>query len=302
MNEWYFPRGTLAQGPWQTVVDARPGWRHTGLRVGELGGGELGDGELGDGPGGGRLDLPADDRERIVVPVGGPCEVTYTEPGGAPVTVALAGRASVFDGATDVVYLGRGTSASLAGTGTVAVAEARAERSFPARHVRADEVPVEVRGAGAATREVRNFGMPGVLEADRIVACEVVTPAGSWSSYPPHKHDEDVPGVESRLEEIYWFDARPDPAAPGGDDPCGFFTAYSSAAGEIDTCALARPGDVALVPHGYHGPAAAPPGYDLYYLNVMAGPGPERSWLITDDPRHGGVRAAWAQQAEGSQR
>lgn len=284
MGEWFHPRGSLASGPWETVVGERPGWQHTGLRVAEL-------------TDAGRLELPADGLERIVVPISGGCEVEYTEPGASARRVGLAGRASAFDGATDVLYLGVGTTAVLAGTGTVAVAEARAGRWLPARHVAADEVPVELRGAGRATREVRNFGVPGVLDADRIIACEVITPSGSWSSYPPHKHDEDVPGVESRLEEIYWFDARPDPAMPGGDDPFGFFATYSSPAGDIDVAAMARPGDVALVPYGYHGPATAPPGYDLYYLNVMAGPGTERAWRITDDPRHAGVRTAWERQA-----
>ncbi|WP_277207535.1 5-deoxy-glucuronate isomerase [Isoptericola croceus] len=292
MSEWFYRRGSLASGPWQTVVGERPGWQHTGLRVAELTDGPAGTSALG---------LPADGFERIVVPIAGACTVEYTEPDGAHAVVSLAGRPSVFDGATDVLYLGVGTTAVLTGTGTgtstVAVAEARAERALPARHVTADEVPVEVRGAGTATREVRNFGIPGVLEADRLIACEVITPSGNWSSYPPHKHDEDVPGVESRLEEIYWFDARPDPAMPGGDDPFGFFATYSSSAGEIDVAAMARPGDVALVPYGYHGPAAAPPGYDLYYLNVMAGPGAERAWRITDDPRHAGVREAWQRQA-----
>ena len=79
----------------------------------------------------------------------------------------------------------------------------------PFRHVRADEVPVELRGAGIASREVRNFGTPGVLEADSIIACEVVTPAGNWSSYPPHKHDEERPGVEAELEDLLLLRGQP---------------------------------------------------------------------------------------------
>ena len=69
-------------------------------------------------------------------------------------------------------------------------------------------MPVELRGAGRASREVRNFAIPGVLDADSIIACEVVTPAGNWSSYPPHKHDEERPGVETELEEIYYFEVQ----------------------------------------------------------------------------------------------
>ena len=148
------------------------------------------------------------------------------------------------------------------------------------------DVPVELRGAGTASREVRNFGVPGVLDADSIIACEVVTPAGNWSSYPPHKHDEERPGVESELEEIYYFEVESTERseldstlvkqrAEGGPG-MGFVRVYGSSDRPIDVLAEVHSGDVVLVPHGWHGPAMAVPGYDLYYLNVMAGPGPER--------------------------
>lgn len=113
-------------------------------------------------------------------------------------------------------------------------------------------MPVELRGSGQASRQVHNFGVPGVLDAARLIVCEVITPGGNWSSYPPHKHDEHVDGMESELEEIYYFEA----AAVRDDvhgDPFGLFSSYSSPAGEIDINAMVRTGDIALVPHGFHG-------------------------------------------------
>jgi 5-deoxy-glucuronate isomerase len=284
-NEWLFRRGALAAEGWESVVGAAlPGWRHTGLRVGDL-------------PATGALRLEAGQVERMILPLSGDVDLTWDGATGAGRTT-LEGRQSVFDGPADVAYLGIGTSAVLRGSGRVAVAEASADQELPAAVLRSSEVPVELRGAGASSRQVHNFGVPGGLEAQRLIACEVLTPAGNWSSYPAHKHDESVDGTESRLEEIYYFEAaveRGVRAAPGAD-PFGMFSTYSSAAGEIDTAALVRTGDIALVPYGYHGPAAAAPGYDLYYLNVMAGPDPERAWRITDDPAHAWVRETWEQQ------
>jgi 5-deoxy-glucuronate isomerase len=145
---------------------------------------------------------------------------------------------------------------------------------------------------------VHNFGTPGALEARKLIVCEVLTPAGNWSSYPPHKHDETLPGHESRLEEVYYFESAIargfDPQ--GSTDPFGLFTAYSSPGHPIAIDERVHTGDVALVPHGYHGPAVAAPGYDLYYLNVMAGPDPDRVWAISDDPAHSWVRDSWTGQ------
>ena len=123
------------------------------------------------------------------------------------------------------------------------------------------------------------------------MACEVLTPAGNWSSYPPHKHDDDRPG-ESVLEEIYYFEI----ADGGSGQGVGYQRVYGTADRPIDVLAEVRTGDVVLVPHGWHGPSMAVPGYDLYYLNVMAGPG-QRRWLICDDPAHAWVRDTWADQA-----
>ncbi len=280
-NEWFHPRGALAREGWESVVDGHiPGWRHTGIRVAALGGGTLA--------------LPAGDVERIVIPLSGSFRVDHE---GA--TTKLNGRSSVFDGPTDVVYVGAGQGLAISGVGRVAVAEAVASVRKPSRYLAEAEVPVEIRGAGRDTRQVHNFGTPDALDAAAFIVCEVITPGGNWSSHPAHKHDEHVAGHESRLEEIYYFEAAParGSLAPDGADAFGSFATYSSAAGEIDTNALVRTGDIALVPFGYHGPAAAAPEYDLYYLNVMAGPDPERVWLVSDDPKQAWIRSQWARQS-----
>jgi 5-deoxy-glucuronate isomerase len=283
-SRWFYRRGELEHDGWETVVDSSaPGWEHTGIRVGSL--------EAGHSFG-----LETTGVERIVIPLAGSFTV-LSEEDGATVSTELAGRASVFDGPTDVLYLSCAATAVVTGTGRFAVAESRTNDRRPTRYLPAGSVPVELRGAGASSREVHNFGIPTVLDAARLIVCEVITPADNWSSYPPHKHDQRVAGQESRLEEIYYFEAAPEGEHPEhAGDAFGLFSAYSSPAGEIDINAKVHSGDVALVPFGYHGPAVAAPGYDLYYLNVMAGPDPEREWLISDDPAHAWVRDSWKQQ------
>ena len=275
--QWFSRSGALARDGWDVVVEPDgEQWRHTGLRIG--------------GPG--THTLAAADVERMIIPLEGAVTVAHSAG-----TERLAGRDSVFAGPADSMYLGVGLGAELGVEGRVAVAEAPATRSLPVRVLRAADTPVERRGGGAATRTVRNFGVPGGLEAQNLIVCEVVTPAGNWSGVPPHKHDELVAGEETRLEEIYWFDlavaAELAGRAPVGAAPIGMFAAYSSAVGAIDLVEIVRPGDVALIPHGFHGPAGAIPGYDMYYLNVMAGPDEGRTWQITDDPAHSWVRATW---------
>ncbi|WP_426565039.1 5-deoxy-glucuronate isomerase [Angustibacter sp. McL0619] len=292
--EWMLPLGSAERDGFDLVVDDRlPGWTHTGLRVATLAEGD-------------RVQVPAGPWEYVVVPLAGSADVDATLADGSTRSAAMAGRTSVFAGPTDVVFAPAGSALSLTGTAPtsrIAVCAARVSGTGTAafRHLLAVEVPVELRGAGIASRQVRNFGTPGVLEADAIIACEVITPAGNWSSYPPHKHDEERDGVETELEEIYYFECQVESAhdgrdLPAGADPVGYQRVYGTAERPIDVFAEVRTGDVVLVPHGWHGPAMAPPGYDLYYLNVMAGPGPVRAWLICDDPAHAWVRDTWPGQ------
>jgi 5-deoxy-glucuronate isomerase len=292
-TRWFLPHGSTRLGGCDVVVDdSLPGWQHTGLRVVVLDAGQS-------------WSLEEAGWEHVVVPLSGAASVTCTDASGDRHEAQLTGRTSVFAGPTDVAYAPEGSSLTVTGSATrsrIAVCAARVTDGGAAtrfRHVAADEVPVELRGAGSCSREVRNFGVPQSLDAVSIIACEVVTPAGNWSSYPPHKHDEEREGIETQLEEIYYFETQVEGAArglpvAGSGDPVGYQRVYGTTERPIDVFAEVRTGDVVLVPHGWHGPSMAAPGYDLYYLNVMAGPGAQRAWLICDDPSHGWVRQTWA--------
>ena len=280
---WFYQRGTLARDGWEAVVDASvDGWRYTGIRIADLNRREV--------------VLSAGAVERIIVPLSGSFTVRHhTGVDTEELLQTLEGRTSVFSGPTDVLYLPIDTGAVISGRGRVAVAEAPATVAYPVAYTPASKVPIELRGAGRSSRQVHNFGTPAALAADRLIVCEVITPAENSSSYPPHKHDESVEGSESSLEEIYYFEtavSRGVPA-PAGASPFGLFRTSSSPAGEIDTLAEVHTGDIALVPFGWHGPCVAAPGYDLYYLNVMAGPDADRAWLITDHPSQAWVRDTW---------
>jgi 5-deoxy-glucuronate isomerase len=254
------------------ITPESAGWAFSGLRVIEL-------------AAGGRRVLDTGEDELIVLPLSGSCTVRIDGE-----TFELAGREDVFTGVSDVAYAPRDAAVEISseGGGRFALPSARAAERLEPRYVAADAVRIELRGAGQASRQVNNFCSPEAFAADRLIAVEVLTPAGNWSSYPPHKHDEEVPGVETPLEEIYYYEV-----AGGG---FGFQRVYGSGTGrEIDVCAEVRSGDAIVMPHGYHGPSMAAPGYDLYYLNVMAGPG-ERAWRFTDDPAHAWIRDSWAGQ------
>lgn len=273
MTGLHLPRGSAANDPWALeIASGRPEWEHTSLRILEL------------GPGGSHS-WQTGDEEAVVLPLAGgttvSCDGTSFE---------LTGRQNVFERVSDLAYVPRDSSVTLYSIrgGRFAVAGARCERRLAPSYLPADRIPVEVRGAGIATRQVTNFGVPGVLEADKLIACEVLTPGGNWSSFPPHKHDHERPGVESELEEIYYFEL----ARPG----LAYQRVYGTAERPIDLLAEVGDGDAVLVPHGWHGPSIAAPGVDLYYLNVMAGPGLERAWLICDDPAHTWVRGTWLDQ------
>ena len=175
--------------------------------------------------------------------------------------------------------------------GRFALPGARCDSRSNARYGPAADVTVELRGAGPASRQVNAICMPETFPAQRLLVCEVLTPAGNWSPYPPHKHDDERAG-ESVLEEIYYFQIRRE-AGVRGEGGVGFQRVYGPG---IDVLAEVRDGDVVLVPHGWHGPSMAVPGYDMYYLNVMAGPSPQRSWTISLDPDHAWIRDGWAGQ------
>jgi 5-deoxy-glucuronate isomerase len=279
----HLPWGTTARGPWALeVTPERAGWTYAGLRLLTL-------------SGGGEVTFATGDEEMLVLPLAGAATVHCDGQ-----CLELAGRSSVFAAVTDFAYLPRDATVTVRGEGRFALPSARATRRLSPRHGAARDVPVELRGAGSASRQVNNFCAPEAFDCDRLVAVEVLTPDGNWSSYPPHKHEEDRTHddgrIEAALEEIYYFELAG--GAPGDvTGPVGYQRVYGSGRRPIDVLAEVRTGDVVLVPHGYHGPSMAAPGYPLYYLNVLAGPGPTRTMACVDDPRHGWIRRSWADRA-----
>ena len=292
------PRGSLAGTEVGDVVTLTPqeaGWTFAGLRVLEL--------------------LPGEERtvrtgpaEVFVLPLSGGLRVTVAaeaDPGETEATYDLDGRDSVFTRVTDFAYAGRDSVLLLHSErgAEVALPSAVCERRRPPAYGAAGAVPVEVRGAGGATRQVTGFGTPdGWDHAEKLVACELLTPPGSWSSYPPHKHDVTEP-CEVVNEEIYYYRiGGPDQVTPSGQG-FGLHRTYTGAEHDkagldpVDLDVEVRDGDVVLVPYGFHGPCVAAPGYPMYYLNVLAGPGAERSMAFCDDPDHGWVRGTWEGEA-----
>jgi len=156
----------------------------------------------------------------------------------------------------------------------LAVCSAPGLGNFPARLITPEDMTYETRGHGTNTRHVCNI-LPETADADNLLVVEVITPNGNWSSYPPHKHEADDFPRESALEETYYHRLNP---------PQGFaFQRVYTDDLSLDTTMTVHDHDVVMVPRGYH-PVGAPHGYDLYYLNVMAGP--KRIWKFQNDPKH----------------
>ena len=250
----------LRAGEWEQVTPESAGWDylHFGVRKSPFAS-ETGAGEI------------------ALVPLGGRCRV---EAEGE--TWELGGRANVFDGMPWALYLPRDTSYRVEGDAEVAICGALCERRREPVLVRPEDVEIEVRGAGNATRQINHILEPD-FPAERLLVVEVFTPSGNWSSYPPHKHDEDNAPGEVVLEETYYYrTAKPEAFA---------FQRLYSPRHDVDVSVTVRDGDLMLVPWGYHTTAAAH-GYDLYYLNALAGD--RRSMASADDPDLHWIRAAWA--------
>jgi 5-deoxy-glucuronate isomerase len=276
-STFYLPAGSAGSEPYELeVTPESAGWGYSSLRVVAL-----------PPAGGHRFDTGPD--EVVVLPLNGSVSV---EVDGSHLD--LDGRRDVFAGQTDVAYVGCGQIVTLQTEhgGRFALCGARTDEPLPLRNGPADRQSVELRGAGQASRLVRNFATPDALPARRLIACEVITPAGNWSSYPAHKHDE-TSDSESELEEIYYFEIA---RGPGGEPGFGFMRTSSSPGRQIELLEEVHDRDVVLVPYGWHGPCVAAPGFDMYYLNVMAGPSPERAWKITDHPEQAFVRASWSSE------
>ncbi|WP_333737608.1 5-deoxy-glucuronate isomerase [Streptomyces sp. IBSBF 2806] len=269
-HDLYIPHGTTAGDHYTLDLDPeRAGWGYCSLRIVEL------------EPGAAHT-FTTGDSEWIVLPLAGGCTVRTDED-----EFQLLGRETVFASVSDFAYVPRDARVQIASGagGRFALAGAKCERRLPARYGPAPEVPVEERGSGGQLRHVRNFASADAFDCDKLIAVEVITPGGNWSSYPPHKHDEHRPGEEAELEEIYYFEID-------GPHGFGYQRVSPSREGGSDVLAEVRSGDAVLVPDGWHGPSIAQPGHAMYYLNVMAGPGETREWRICFHPAHaeGGYR------------
>ena len=214
-----------------------------------------------------------------IVLLGGKCSVSSS----AGEWKAIGGRTNVFEGLPWAVYLPLNTSFQVTAETNcdIALCYCRAERSFPARLVTPENPDIEIRGGGNATRQINGIFKPD-FPADRLLVVEVYTPSGNWSSYPPHKHDVHNPPAEVDLEEIYYYRLA---------DPKGYaIQKVYTRDRRIDQTLTVRDGELVLIPEGYH-PVVAAHGYDVYYLNALAGSA--RSMAATDDPDYAWVRETW---------
>jgi 5-deoxy-glucuronate isomerase len=239
------------------------------------------------------VDVGAGGKETVVVTLAG--GGVTVEPLQGP-KLHLPGRESVFAGMPWAAYLPPGRRARVVGApdrsggrAIVALAEAppsgRAGVSREPVLISPDDVRIEVRGAGNATRQINHI-VPPEFPADRLLVVEVFTPGGNWSSWPPHKHDVDAMPDEAVLEEIYYYQqARP--------EGWGLQRLYRRD-GSRDALWAVRHGELVIVTDGYH-PFVAGHGYDAYYLNALAGD--RRTMACTDDPDLAWTRAAWTEMA-----
>jgi 5-deoxy-glucuronate isomerase len=239
------------------VTPESAGWAYVGFEPVVLAPGQDAERETGD-------------RECCVVVIAGRVDVR-SEHGDWE---GLGARRTPFEGAPDAAYLPPGTRFTLRGAGEVGLCFGPAGEGAQPRVLPGRAIVQERRGHGAHERTINPILM-GDEPADSLLVCEVHTPAGHWSSYPPHKHDRDALPDESFLEETYYFHIDP----PRGFALQRVYTDDRS----LDETLSVRDRDTVLVPRGYH-TVSAPPGYSVYYLNVMAGP--TRAWAVANDPDH----------------
>ena len=251
------PDGT--RGQVHAITPETAGWRYVGFDLWRLAPGEVGQGDTGD-------------REAILVLVEGLARIHAAgEDFGR-----MGDRMTVFyQKRPHCLYVPPGAGwHAVAETGCVlAVCTAPSPGGRPAQRLGPDGIELEERGAGTNTRYIHNIAMEGRDVADSLLVTEVYTPAGHWSSYPPHRHDEDDFPRITYLEETYYH--RLDPARGFG------LQRVFTEDGSLDETMAVADHDVVLVPRGHH-PCAAPHGIGMYYLNVMAGP--RRNWRFQPHP------------------
>ncbi|TMF91299.1 MAG: 5-deoxy-glucuronate isomerase [Chloroflexi bacterium] len=248
------------EGPVAIVTPESAGWSYVGFEVYEL--------RRGD-----RIRQSTGARELCAVMLAGQADFTV----GSHAWKEVGSRSNVFEGTPDSVYAPPGQPLEIRASSEsceVALCWAPASRGAEPALIQAAEIKPFRRGSGRTERTIHNILMEDRL-AEALLVTEVLTPAGNWSSYPPHKHDTDDPPRETYLEETYYHRM----ARAEGFAVQLIYTDDRS----LDEAIQVRDGDLVLVPRGFH-PVAAGPGYDLYYLNVMAGP--TRRWLVTTDADH----------------
>ncbi len=243
------------------ITPESAGWKYVGFEVYELRAGE-------------HIDFSGSDQEVCLVLVAGKCSVITEE----STPMDIGERMSPFEKIPPhAVHLPMATDYRVLATTDLELAVCKApgkSKVRKARHLKPEDITVMDRGEGTNQRLIHNILMPE-HDADSLLITEVYTPGGHWSSYPPHKHDTDDIPRESYLEETYYHRLNP---------PQGFaFQRVYTDERDIDETMCVQDKDTVLVPRGYH-PVAAPHGYELYYLNVMAGP--TRAWKFHNDPDH----------------
>ena len=230
-------------------------------------------------------DFDTQENELALVVLGGTCDISSN----AGSWTQVGRRPNVFAGMPYTLYLPPQTRFTVEAKSEgldIAYGWCAASASHPASLVKPTDVEIEIRGGANVTRQINKMIPPG-FPAGRLVVVEVYTPSGNWSSYPPHKHDEHIVDqagniLEADLEEVYFYKI---------DRPEGFaYQRIYTANRKIDELILARDSHLVLSPEGYH-PVVAAPGYNCYYLNMLAGSA--QSLAATDDPEHTWVKETW---------
>lgn len=280
--KWFYPKGELASAEAEvSITPELAGWSYSGMQVYALSENQP-------------AKFSLDNEEAVLVPLSAVnVKVVIDDQ-----EFILDGRIGVFHSVSDWIYIPVGSKVSIsAESGEVAVCTARASQVHQIAHIKAKDVEVEVRGAGQASRQVTNIATPtSFTAAHRINVCEVITPGGNLSSWPPHRHDGHGDCAVSN-EEIYYFRIGHKSDSHGSARGQGSFHVYTYD-GQKDETVTLHDGDVYLVPEGYHGPSTAPPEYPMYFLNVLAGPGESRTMAFCDDLEHAYIRQDWQTQQQ----
>ena len=263
-----FPSSTLSPGQTGRLLDLpreKAGWEWMSFFVTRLQPGQT-------------LDAITETEEAAFVLLGGTCVANWGEG-----QQLIGKRKHVFDGLPYALYLSPHARASFIAETECEIAECRvpSQAGLTSKLITPDDIATNLRGGGNVSRQIVDV-LPSSFQADKLVVVEVYTPGGNWSSYPPHKHDIHDPPKESDHNEIYYYRiARPE----------GFAFQYLYSDQDVTGQTIrARDGDAILVRSGYH-PVVAGPGYDVYYLNFLAGS--SRALAVTEDQNHSWIRSAW---------